>query len=292
MPPPPITMAASILRLENLHDQLKEKDKLICALQAEKRSYLAAAAEEARNREHAKMNKGWRKHNAMPHTTLLHRSKGTTEDEKANIKLEKMVFVSEYRIAMEKVKDLNAEAELAEAWAQTLLQEQRDASRNIQDLIKVAKELKVKIADETRMRIAESRPKENQDTRTTSRNTTNSNGDVNMGEFLTATVPKTRRLVLRPPKREKSLSTEHFRATRIRLSQPKRAKSQSVEEIQPTRLRLYPPKERNIEENPLPVEGPRSSRLRLSQPKPEKARHNSDRVLSGRVLKASGETRK
>lgn len=288
MAPPPITVAASKLNIENLHDQIKKKDKTILALQAEKRSYLAAAAEEARNREHAKMSRGWRKHNTIPHTTLLDRTEGTTKDEKDNINLEKMIFVSEYRFAMEKIKELNAEVGLAEARAQALLQKQRDAYDRTQELIKVAKELKVKVTDETSMRIAESAPKEDPDTRTNDKNTTNSDGDVNMGEFLTATAPNIRRLVLNPPK----LSIKDVRATRLRLSPPKREKSLPVEGTLPIRLRLSQPKRNDIEESSLPAEGRRPSRLRLSMPKPEHAGDNSDRVLDGRVLKASTKTRK
>lgn len=288
MAPPPITMAASKLSIESLHDQLKKKDKTILALQAEKRSYLAAAAEEARKRQHAKMNRGWRKHNAIPHTALLYRTEGTTTDEKANINLEKMVFVSEYRFAIEKIKEMNAEVGLAEARAQTLLQKQRDAYRRTQELIKVAEELKVKVTDETSVRIAESAPKEDPDTRTNGKNTTNSDGDVNMGEFLTATAPKIRRLVLIPPK----LWIKDVRATRLRLSLPKREKSLPMEETHPIQLRLSQPSRKDIEESSLHAKDARSSRRRLSQPKPEHTSDNFDRVLGGRVLKASTKTRK
>lgn len=287
MAPPPATIAVSKLSIEKLHDQIKEKDKIIFALQAEKRSYLAAAAEEARRREHAKMNKGWRKHHAIPHTTLLHRTGGTTKDEKDNINLDQMVFVSEYRFAMEKIKEMNAEVGLAEARAQTQLQKQRDAYHRTQELIKVAKELKVKITDETRVRIAKSTPKEDPDTRTTNKNTTDSDGDVNMEEFLTVTAPKIRRLVLNPPK----LPIKDLRPTRLRLSQPKREKSLPMKETQPIRLRLGRPERNDIEESSLPAEGPRPSRLRLSMPKPEHARDDSDRVLGGQVLKAPTKTR-
>ena len=279
MAPPPITIAASKLSIESLHDQLKTKDKTILALQAEKRSYLAAAAEEARKRQHAKMNRGWRKRNAIPHTTT---------DEKANINLEKMVFVSEYRFAIEKIKEMNAEVGLAEARAQTLLQKQRGAYRRTQELIKVAEELKVKVTDETSVRIAESAPKEDPDTRTNGKNTTNSDGDVNMGEFLTATALKIRRLVLNPPK----LSIKGVRATRLRLTLPKREKSLPMEETHPIQLRLSQPNRKDIEESSLHAKDARPSRLRLSQPKPEHTSDNFDRVLGGRVLKASTKTRK
>ena len=94
MPPPLVAMAASKLKLQGPQDQLREKDKFICALQADKQSYLAAAAEEASKGEYGKMNRGWRKHNAMPHKpVLITRGKEATKDEKSSINMEK-VFLS------------------------------------------------------------------------------------------------------------------------------------------------------------------------------------------------------
>ena len=79
MPPPPVTMAASKLRIQNHQQVVKLKDKIIDALQAEKRSYLSAAAEEAAKRAHTKVNTLWRKHRALPSTPWLCRSEGTTK---------------------------------------------------------------------------------------------------------------------------------------------------------------------------------------------------------------------
>ena len=73
--------------MQGLKDQLKEKNKLTCALQADKQSYLAAAAEEPSKGEYGKMNRGERKHNAMPHKPLLTRGKAATKDEKSGIKM-------------------------------------------------------------------------------------------------------------------------------------------------------------------------------------------------------------
>lgn len=280
-------MAASKLTVKKFLDQIEDKDKTIFALQAEQRSYLAVVTEEARNKGHAKMGKGWRKHNAVPHTTLLDRTEGITKNEKDNIDHEKMVFVSEYRFAMEKIKEMIAEVGLAEARAQTLPRKQRDVHRRTRELIKVAEELEVKIMDEMRVRTAESAPEEDPGMRTTNKNTTDSDGNVNTGEFLTATAPKIRRLILNPPK----LSRKDVRVTRLRLSPPKREKSLPMEQIQRIRLRLSQTKREDIEESSLPAEGPRPERLRLSMPKPEHAGDNSDRVLGGRVLKTSTKTR-
>lgn len=279
MPPPPVAMAASKLRIQTLQEQLKQKDRIIYALEAQKRSRLAFEAEKARQKELAKMNMGWRRHNANPHTPWIYRSgeiKGGTE---GNVKTEKAIFVTEYRFAIESVKKVNAEAELAEARVQTLRAEQRDAYRKAQELIKVAEELEVKVARETRVRVAQSSPKEDQDATTSDGDTTNSDGDVKMGEFPTATAPKNGRLVLNPPKRERSLSTENIRPTRLRLSQPKRERSVSVEEIHPTRFRLSQPKRKVGDESSEPVEAFRSTRA-------EKVRDESHRVRNGRVLKA------
>ena len=267
MPPPPVEMAASKLRTQALQDQLKEKDKIIDALQAEKRSYLAAVAEEARNKHWAKMNKGWRKHNAVPHRPSLYRSEAITEDERGNINNEKVIFVTEYKIAMEKVTKLNAEAGLAEARVETLRAKQEDAHLMTRELIKMAEALQVEVARAVRMRTAESSPEEDQDTTRIDRDTANSDGDVKMGGLSSATGTKSSRLILNPPKRDTYMSIESVRPFRLRLSQPKRERSVSVKEIRPTRLRL-------------------------SQPKPEKARENSNKIFSGRVLKASTRTRK
>ena len=267
MPPPPVEMAASKLRIQALQDQLKEKDKIIDALQAEKRSYQAAVAEDVSKKHWAKMNKGWRKHNAVPHSPSLYRSEAITEDERGNINKEKVVFVTEYKIAMEKVTKLNAEAGLAEARVKTLRARQEDAHLMTRELIKMAEALQVEVARAVRMRITESSPEEDQNTTRTDRDTASSDGDVKMGGLSSATAPKSSRLVLNPPKRETAMSIESVRPIRRRLSQPKRERSVLVEEFRPTRLRL-------------------------SQPKPEEARENSNKISSGRVLKASARTRK
>lgn len=155
MPPPPVTMAASKLRIQALEEQLKHKDKIIHTLEAEKHSHLALAAEKARNRELAEMNKGWRRHNVNPLTPSSCRSEGiTTEDRKGKVKTEKVIFVTEYTFATEKVRKMNAAAELSEARTKELRAEQKDAYRKTLDLIKVAEELEVKIATDTRIRFA------------------------------------------------------------------------------------------------------------------------------------------
>ena len=73
MPPPPVAMAASKLRIKTLEEQLKQKDKIIHELKVANAVNLALAAEEARNKNLAKMNKGWRKHNANPYTPQCYR---------------------------------------------------------------------------------------------------------------------------------------------------------------------------------------------------------------------------
>lgn len=287
MPPPPVAMAASKLRIQTLQEQLKQKDRIIHALEAQKRSRLAFEAEKARQKELAKMNMGWRRHNANPHTPWIYRSGEIRGGTEGNVKTEKAVFVTEYRFAIESVKKINAEAELAEARVQTLRAEQRDAYGKAQELIKVAEELEVEVARETRVRVAQSSPKEDQDATTSDGDIPDSAGDVNMGEFSTstATAPENGRLVLNPPKRERSLPTENIRPTRLRLSQPKRERSVSVEEIHPTRFRLSQPKRKVGDESSEPVEALRSTRA-------EKVRDESHRVRDGRVLKASAKARK
>lgn len=260
MLPPPVAMAASKLKIQTLEEQLKQKNKIIHDFEAAKRSELAFAAEKAKQKKLARMNKGWRKHNANPHTPQLYRSERLTEGERGNVKTEKVIFVTEYRFAMEKVERMNAEAGKAKDLARMCRAEQKDAHRKTRELIKVAEKLRIKIARETMMKIAMSAPEEDQDTTTTDGNTTDSDGDVNTVEPSTATNPKSGPLVLHPPKR-------NIRPTRLRLSQPKPETSLPVQEVRPTRLRL-------------------------SQPRPEKVGEDSNRVRSGRVLKASAKARK
>lgn len=260
MPPPPVAMAASTLRIQALEEQLKQKDRIIHAFEAQRRSHLASVAEKAKQNEFHKMNKGWRKHNANPHTPGLYRSERLTEDEKGNVRTEKVIFVTEYKFAMERVKELDAQVGKAKAALQDLRTEQRDAYRKTQELIKVAEELQVKVASKTRMRIARSSPEEDQDTTTIDGNTADSNTDVNMGALSATTAPRNGRLILHPPKPERSLSVEITRSNRLKLRQPKRERSVSAEEDQPTSLRL-------------------------SQPR-------ADRVRSGRVLKTSAKAEK
>ena len=124
MPPPPVAMAPSKLKIQNLQEQLQQKNEIIHALEAEKRSLLASIAQKAKLRALAKMNMGWRKHNANPN--LLYRSEGITEDEKGDVKAEKVGFVTEYRFAMEIVGKMNVEAGQAEARVQ-MRAEQLDA---------------------------------------------------------------------------------------------------------------------------------------------------------------------
>ena len=118
-------MAASKLKLQGLQDQLKEKDKLICALQADKQSYLATAAQEARNEEYGKMNRGWRKHNVMPHEPMLIRGKGATKDEKKQHRYGEGVFITDYIFIVEKVNEMDLGAERAEAQVQKLRDKHR-----------------------------------------------------------------------------------------------------------------------------------------------------------------------
>lgn len=292
MPPPPVAMTASKLRIQTLEEQLKQKNRIIHALETQKRSHLAYTAEKAKQRELAKMNSGWRKHNANPNTPHLYRSEAITKDEEGKIKIEKVIFVTEYKLAMEKIKKMNAEAELAETRAKMLRVEQKDVYRKTQELIKVAEELEVKVARETRMRIAKSSPGDDQDTADTGGNTTDSDNDVNMRELSTPTAPNRVRLLLHPPKREGSLSIENVRPTRLRLSQPKRERSVSVEEILPIQWRLSQPKEKKFEESSVPVEAIRPIRWRLSQPRPETVGKDSERVRNGRIFKRSAKARK
>lgn len=301
MPPPPVAMAASKIKIRDLEEQLQQKNKIIRALEAQRRSHLASVAEKEKYREFAKMNKGWRKHNALPHTPRLYRSEATTNDEDGNIKTEKVIFVTEYRFAMERVKEVKAEAELEETRAKELRAEQKDVYRKTQELMKVAEELKVKVGRKRWMRIAKASPKEDQDTPTTDRNTTDSD-DVNMGVVSTPTTSKHARLLLHPPKQEESLSKEEIHPTRLRLSRPKRERSASVEEIHPARLRLSQPKrersksveeiEEKVEESSVRGEAFRPTRLRLSKPRGERVGEDSHRVRSGRILKASAKAKK
>ena len=260
-------MAASTLKNQTLEEQLKQKNRIIKAFEFQKRTRLACEAEKAKKKDFAKMNKGWRKHNANPYTPRLYRSEGITEDENGNIKREKVIFVTEYKFAMDRVEKMNAEAELAETRAKMLRVEQEDAYRKTQELIKVAEELEVKIARKTRMRIASSSLEKDQDTAITDRNSTDSDDDVNIRELSTPTAPKHARLVLHPPNREGSLSMENIRPTRLRKSQPKRRRSVSEEEHRSTRVRLSQPKR----ERSVSVEEICHSRLRLSQPKRERS---------------------
>lgn len=195
MQPPPVAMAALKLRIQTLHKQLRQ-DRIIHALEAQRRSHLASEAEKARQEELARMNKGWCRHNANPHTPWPYRSKGLTKDEEGNIKV---ILVTEYRSGMERVNKMNAEAELAKARAKMIQAEQTDAYRKTQELINLAEELKVKIASETRLRTAKSSPEEDQNTTTIEGNSTDSDGNVNMGELWTATGPKNGRLVVSSP---------------------------------------------------------------------------------------------
>ena len=292
MPPPPVAMAASKLQIQALEEQLKQKNRIITAFESQKRTRLACEAEKAKQRAFAKMNKGWRKHNANLHTPQLYRSEGITKDEDGNIKREKVIFVTEYKFAMERVEKMNAEAEQAERRAKRLRVELKDVYRKTQELIKVAEELEVKVARETKMRIAKSSPGEDQGMAITDGNSTDSDDDVNIRELSTPTAPKHARLVLHPPnregslsmdnirphrlreaqpKRKRSVSVEEYRSTRLRLSQPKRERSLSVEEVHPTRLRLsQPTRERSVS-----VEEIESSRWKLSQPKEKKSEEDS-----------------
>lgn len=167
MPPPPVATAASKLKIQSLQEQVKQKDRIIRALEAQNRSHIAVAAEQARQRELAKWNKRWRKHNANAYTPRLYRSEEITRDEAGNIGIEKAIFVTEYKLAMERVKEINAEARHAEARVQTLRVEQKSAYCKTQELIKVAEELELNVARETRMRIAKSSPEKDQETMTT-----------------------------------------------------------------------------------------------------------------------------
>ncbi len=285
MPPPPVAMAASKLRIQTLQEELKRKDRIIHALEAQKRSHLACEAEKAKSKELAKMNKGWRKHNANPYTSRLTCIDGVTQDQRGAIKAEKVIFVTEYQFAMEKVKKLTAEAGELEARVQTSRAEQRDAYRKTQELIKVAEELEVRVAEETRIRVARSSPKETQGTRTTDGNTTDSGGDANMENLSAAATSKNTRLVLNPPKRNRSSSMENNRSSRLRLSQPTRERSLTVEEGPPRRLILSQPKRKDITGSTASVEETQPIRLRLGPPRAEKVGADLRRVCSGRVLR-------
>lgn len=266
MPPPPVAMTASKLKIQALQEQLKQKDRAIHALEAEKHSLLAVAAEKAKLKELAKMNSGWRKHNANPYTAWSYRSKGITGDMEGNTRIEKVIFVTEYKFAMERVKKFHAEAELAEARIQVARMEQRRAYCKTQELIKVAEELEVKVEKQIRTKIAKSSLGDDRDMTTTDENSRDSDGDVDMGELTTAAAPENDRFLLKSPKRERSVS---------------------VEGILPTRLRLRQPKRRKLEESTVPVEAVLATRLRLSQPKADQCEEYSHRARSGRVHKAS-----
>lgn len=281
MPPPPIAMDASKLKIRDLEERLKHKDSVIRAFEAQKRSNIAAVAEFEKQKEFAKMNKGWRKHNANPHTPQLYRSQAITEDEYGNIKTEKVIFVTEYKFAMERVEEMRAEAELAETRVKALRAEHKNVYRKTQELMKVAKELKVKVGRERWMRIAKATPKEDQDTPTTNGNPTDSDDHVNTRGSSTPTTSKHARLLLHPPKREGSLPMEELCPTRLRLSPPKRERCGSLEEI-----------EEKLEESSAEGETFGPTRLRLSQPRAENVGEVSHRVRNGRILKASAKARK
>ena len=285
MPPPPVAMAASKLRIQTLQEELKRKDRIIHALEDQNRSHLACEAEKAKFKELAKMNKGWRKHNAIPYTSRLTCIDGVTQDQRGAIKNEKVMFVTEYRFAMERVKKLDAEARELEARVQTSRAEQRDAYRKTQELIKVAEELDVRVAEETRMRIARSSPKETQGTTTTHGNTTDSGGDANMENLSAAATSKNTRLVLNPPKRDRSLSMENSRSARLIPGQPTRERSVTVEEGQPRRLILSQPKRKDITGSPASAKETQPIGLRLGPPRAEKVGADLRRVRSGRVLR-------
>ena len=159
---------------------------------------------------------------------------------------------------------MNAEAGRAEARVQTLQNEQRDAYRETRKTIEVAKDLEIKVTRETIIKAARSFPKEDQEATTPNRHTTISD-DVNMAEPSIATAPKTRRLVLNLPKRERSPSMENRRPYQPRSSQPKQKKSVAVECIL---LRLSQPKRKDLEQSQLRLKNFRSRGLKLSQPKP------------------------
>ncbi|CAF9926870.1 hypothetical protein IMSHALPRED_007074 [Imshaugia aleurites] len=279
MPPPPVAMAASKIRIRDLEKQVKRKDMIIHALEAQQKSHraaaAAAAAEKAKRKELAKVNKAWSKHNADPNMQHLYRSERITEDEDGNIKKEKAIFVTEYKIAIDKIKEIYAEVEEAEARVQKARAEQRDAYCKTQELIGIAEELELDVPRETRKSIARCHPVEDQDTIIGNGESTDSRGDVVGGGNSTATAPKNCRLILHAPKQERSLSTGNLLHSRLRLRQPKperslsveetqptglissqskRKRSVSVEERQPTRQKLSHPERKDSEESPAPLE--------------------------------------
>lgn len=117
-------------------------------------------------------------------------------------------------------------------------------------MIEVAKDLEIKVTGETIIKAARSFPREDQEATTPNRHTTISD-DVNMAEPSIATAPKTRRLVLNPPKRERSPSMENRRPYQPRSSQPKHKKSVAVECIL---LRLGQPKKKGYRTESIALE--------------------------------------
>ena len=102
-----------------------------------------------------------------------------------------MIFVSEYKIAMGKVRETNVEAGRAEARFQALQKQQRDAYRKTEQLIEVAKDIEIKVTRETRIRATRLSPKEDWEVITPNRDTTISD-DVNVVELSIATALKTK----------------------------------------------------------------------------------------------------
>ena len=114
---------------------------------------------------------------------------------------------------MENVKEMNIGTERAGLWIQKL----RDAGINWG-----SGGARDQTEKGVRTRIGESSPEDEQDTIMTDRDTTDSDGNVDMGGSLAATAPKSKQLILNPPTLESSLLMGNVRATRLRSNKPKR----------------------------------------------------------------------
>ena len=82
-------------------------------------------------------------------------------------------------------------------------------------------ELEITLGWKIGTRIGESPPVDDEDTITTDRDTTDSDGNMDIGGFLAATAPKTKQLILNPSKLESSLLERNVRAIRLGLNQLK-----------------------------------------------------------------------
>ena len=195
-------------------------------------------------------------------------------DPRGQVRKEKVIFVTEYKYALDRVNEMNAranqaesQAKIAEAAVQRMRAEQNVAYRKTEELLKETKELGVLISGAASMRINKASNDEEYDD---IRRTIDGNRMVH-NEIVTM---------------EEIKNSSGGRKTRLRLNPPQREKPRYGGERHPGRLWLNPPKpEKWIcmeEETTI-----RHTRLRLSQPKRESGAfgEESHKVCTGRVSK-------